>query len=98
MSDVRFAIRQLLKNPGFTAVTVLTLALGIGANPSIFSIVNFVLLRPLPFESASQLVRVYETKPSVGMLRGPISRPNFNDWRAEASSFESLSAFNDASF
>mgnify|MGYP001613248887 CR=1 FL=1 len=61
MNDLKFAFRQLLKNPGFTAVAVLTLALGIGANTAIFSFVNAILLRPLPFKEPERLVMVFET-------------------------------------
>ena len=66
MSDLKFAFRQLLKNPGFTAVAVLTLALGIGANTAIFSVANAVLLRPLPFRDAGQLVWVYRQNTGMG--------------------------------
>jgi len=98
MNDLKFALRQLLKNPGFTAIAVLTLALGIGGNTAIFSLVNFVLLHPLPYEEAGQLARVYESRPRAGLHKGPISPPNFNDWRAQTTAFEGLSAFNDANF
>jgi putative ABC transport system permease protein len=95
MGDLKFAFRQLAKSPGFTAVALLTLALGIGANTSIFSLVNSVLLRPLPYDNSSQLVRVFESSQSEGLQRGPISLPNFNDWRSQATVFESLAAFHD---
>lgn len=89
--DLRYGARMLVKNPVFTAVAVLTLALGIGANTAVFSIINAVLISPLPFDKADELVMVWETQPDV---RGPIgSYPDFLDWRAEAQSFQGLAAF-----
>jgi putative ABC transport system permease protein len=90
MNDLRFAFRQLSKNPGFTLVAVLTLALGIGATTAIFSIVNGVLLHPLPYEQAGQLVNVWETRQDKS--RGPVSGGAFLDWREHSTSFEGLSA------
>src|SRR5258705_11566261 len=87
LNDLRFALRQLRKNPGFTAVAVLTLALGIGANTAIFSIVNAVLLRPFPYQAPEQLVIVGEFVPG-----GSVSYPNFVDWRDDRNVFESTSA------
>jgi len=86
--DVRFGARLLLKNPGFTAVAVMTLALGIGGNTAIFSIVNGVLLNPLPFPHPDQLVTVHESKPNFD--KGAISYPNFLDWRRSNSSFSAM--------
>ncbi|MBX3744794.1 MAG: ABC transporter permease [Verrucomicrobiae bacterium] len=92
MNDLKFALRQLLKNPGFTAVAVLTLALGIGANTAIFSVVHGVLLAPLPFPAPERLVRIHETVPARGADGVPVSPPTFLDWRNQSSTFESLSA------
>lgn len=85
--DLRYSARLLLKHPGFTLIAVLTLALGIGANTAIFSIVNAVLLRPFPYQAPEQLVTLGEFVP-----RGSVSYPNFVDWRAQSTAFESVSA------
>src|SRR5881398_3030204 len=69
MNDLKFAIRQLLNNPGFTAVAVLTLALGIAANTAIFSFVNAILLQPLPYKDADRLVMIYENHPANGWFK-----------------------------
>jgi putative ABC transport system permease protein len=89
LQDLRYAFRLLLKNPGFAAIAVLTLALGIGANTAIFSVVNGVLLRPLPFRDPSRLVFVAE-KNTYGTLS--TSYQNFLDWRDQSHSFESMEA------
>src|SRR2546425_78331 len=91
MNDLKFAFRQLLKNPGFTAVAVLTLALGIGANTAIFSVINAVLLRPLPYPDSDRLVWLAERGPNWN--RGAVSYPNFADWRAQQSVFEQIGLY-----
>ena len=98
MNDLRFAFRQLLKNPGFTAVAVLTLALGIGANSAIFSVVNAILLRPLPYKNPDRLVWVWENNLSKNIPINPASPANLMDWRNESRVFESLSAWDGQSF
>ncbi|MDT5272318.1 MAG: hypothetical protein QOH49_4504 [Acidobacteriota bacterium] len=91
LQDLRFGVRTLAKRPGFALVAVLTLALGIGANTAIFSVVNAVLLRPLPFRDAERLVIVYETTQSVP--RDFVSVPNLEDYRAGSRSFEGFATF-----
>jgi predicted permease len=91
LQDIRYGFRMLLKNPGFTAVAVLTLALGIGANTAIFSVVNGVLLKPLPYASPDRLVRVFES--STGQPRFPMSPGNFLDYRDQNSTFEAFALF-----
>jgi predicted permease len=91
--DLRFAFRLLRKSPGFTAVAVLTLALGIGANTAIFSAINAVLLRPLPFASPNRLVFVWATDRQRGVKEDVSSYPNFEDWKAQSKTLESLAAF-----
>ncbi|HWS87824.1 MAG TPA: ABC transporter permease [Pyrinomonadaceae bacterium] len=91
LQDLRFGVRTLAKRPGFALVAVLTLALGIGANTAIFSVVNAVLLRPLPFKDAERLVIVYEATQSVP--RDFVSVPNLEDYRAGSRSFEGFTTF-----
>jgi putative ABC transport system permease protein len=93
--DVRYAGRALRRSPGFTAVAVLTLALGVGVNTAIFSVVNAVMLRPLPFSHPDRLVRIYESNPERGWPEFSASDPNFLDWHAQATSWEALAAFED---
>src|SRR5271155_1576168 len=89
IQDLRYGLRTLRKNPGFTAIAVLTLALGIGANTAIFSVVNGVLLRPLPFRDPSQLVLIAEKSPCPVIST---SRENYLDWRDQSHSFEAMEA------
>jgi len=91
VQDVRYAFRMLRKSAGFTAVAVLTLALGIGANTSLFSVVNGVLLNPLPFPHAERLVTLHESKPNFES--GSISYPNFLDWQKDNHTFSSMAIF-----
>ena len=89
--DLRYGARMLMKQPGFTLIAVLTLALGIGANTAIFSIVNAVLLRPLPYQAPERLVIVQERESGGGFSP---SYPNFVDWRAQNQAFEKIAVFN----
>jgi predicted permease len=91
--DLRFGTRMLAKNPGFTIVAVLTLALGIGANTAIFSVVKAVLFRGLPFKDPAHLVRVNESVAQGG--RSPVAYPNYLDWRAQNTVFDEMAAFGD---
>ena len=93
--DLRYGARMLLKQPGFTLIAVLTLALGIGANTAIFSVVKGVLLRPLPYAEPQQLVRLFETveRSAMGGDRMEVAPANFLDWRAQTQSFSGLAAY-----
>jgi putative ABC transport system permease protein len=95
--DIRYGVRMLGKKPGFTAVAVLTLALGIGANTAIFSVVNALLLRPLPFHEPNQLIQVWEASIKQGQ-RHDVSYPNFADWREQNQSFQQIAAYSDRTF
>ena len=96
--DVRFAVRGLVKEPGFAAVCVLTLALAIGASSAIFSVVNAALIRPLPYPHADRLVQVWETNPRANQWGDWASYPDFDDWRRENRVFESMAAFRSGRF
>ncbi|MGH9853442.1 MAG: ABC transporter permease, partial [Blastocatellia bacterium] len=98
LQDLRYGARMLLKNPGFTLIVLLTLSLGIGANTAIFSVVNAVMLRQLPFPNADRLVRLNESNPERGWPTFSASHPNFLDWRARNQSFEAMAATGGASF
>ncbi len=91
MQDLRFALRNVSKSRALTAVAMATLAIGIGANTAIFSIVNGILLRPLPFRSPEQLVRLYETEAAPGKY--PFAGPDFVDWKAQNTTFQDMTMF-----
>jgi len=93
IQDLRFGARMLLKSPGFTASAILSLTIGIGAATAIFSIVNGVVLTPLPFREPERLVRIWHNKPAAGMTRMPVSAGNVNVWRNQAQSFEDVAVF-----
>jgi len=94
LQDIRYGARVLAKHKGFTAVAVLTLGLGIGANTAIFSVVNELLLRPLPFPDAERLVMLWEVTPE-GRRENTTSRANFRGWREQSTNFERMAAFSD---
>jgi len=91
LKDVRYGIRSLVRNPAFTLIAIITLSLGIGANTAIFSVVNAVLLRPLPFADAERIVWLWDTIPQLPTA--PTSLPEFLDWKEQNRSFEHLAAF-----
>ena len=96
MQDLRYGLRMMLRAPGFTAMAVIVLALGIGANTAIFSVVNAVLLRPLPFDQPDRLVQLWHTPPRAtfpGVREFPVSPANFIDWREQSRAFEGMSAY-----
>jgi predicted permease len=96
IQDIRFGLRTLGKNPGFTTVAILTLALGIGANTALFSVVNGVLLNPLPYTQPDRLVMLHESK--VNFPNGSISYPNFRDWQKDNEVFSAMAVFRGISF
>src|SRR5256714_15077372 len=97
LQDVRYGVRMLLKRPGFTLVAVITLALGIGANTTIFSFVNGILLRSLPYPQPGRVVALDETALKRGVASMGVSFPNFLDWREQNRVFEDVAAYDTAS-
>ena len=98
IQDIRYAIRVLAKNPAFTIIAVMALALGIGANSAIFSVVNAVLLRPLPFKHPEQLLMLWENAAHQGFPKNTPSPANFLDWQKQAQSFTGMAAMAERSF
>jgi putative ABC transport system permease protein len=98
LQDVRYGLRTLAKNPGFTTIAILALALGIGANSAIFSVVDAVLLRPLPFKNPTQLVMLWENAAHLGFPRDTPSPANFLDWQKQATGFTGMAAMSERSF
>src|SRR6266571_7211307 len=91
MQDLRFGVRMITKSPGFAAVAILTLALGIGANTALFSVVNGVLLNPLPYPQPGQLVSLYEKEPDAQEIS--VTYLNFLDWRKDTTTFASMASY-----
>ena len=96
--DLRFGWRMLRRSPGFAIVAVLTLAIGIGANAAIFSVINSVILRPLPFPESQRIVWIWETDENRNVHRGVASQAEFLDWRDRNHSFEELAAWRELFF
>ena len=93
LQDIRYAWRSLSKSPGFTSIALLTLVLGIGANTAIFTVVNGVLLRPLPYDNSDRIVQVYDQNPERGTTYGPFSPQDFEDLKRNNNAYETLAAY-----
>src|SRR5688500_16012233 len=96
--SLRIALRSLRRTPGFTAVVVLTLAIGIGATTSIYSVVDAVLINPLPYPTADRLEMIWVTNPQQAREKDVTSYPNFADWQSQATTFEAMAAVAGANF
>ncbi len=92
-NDIRYAVRNLIKRPGFTLIAVITLALGIGANTAIFSAIYALLLKPLPFPELDRVVTIWDKAPIRGIVHNEVALANYLDWRAQNQSFEQLALY-----
>jgi len=97
-SDLRFAIRSFARQPGATALVVITLALAVGANTAVFALVDAVFFRPLPYPNANRLVNLNETAPKRGLDFTSINYPDFDQWRKASRSFEAMALWTGSSF
>src|SRR4029078_5534758 len=95
LQDLRYGLRMLARNPAFTAIAIIALALGIGANSAIFSVVDAVLLQPLPFKNPHQLVLLWENATHLGFPRDTPSPANFRDWQKQATSFTGMAGMSE---
>lgn len=98
LQDLRYGLRQLRRYPAFTCVAIATLALGIGANTAIFSVIDAVLLNPLPYPNASRLVMIWEQNPERGWFHNIVSAADFVDWRKQNHVFTQMAAIEDVSY
>ena len=99
LQDLAYAARVLRKSPGFTAIALLTLAIGIGANTAVFSVFHAVLLRPLPYPNAQDIVAIWEKRPrEADSMRVTVSAADFVDWRRTARSFSSMALYTTGRF
>jgi hypothetical protein len=94
--DIRFALRMSKKSPVFTAIAVFILIVGFGANTTVFTLVNAVLFRPVPFPHGERIAVLFSSNPSVGAHRMGVSYPDSEDWRKQSRSFDALAAWSDA--
>src|SRR5215467_4408760 len=92
LQDIMHSLRQLRLNPAFFGIAICVIALGIGANTAIFSVINAVILKPLPYENPDRLVMLWETRPDLGAANNVVSGANYLDWRARSTSFDAMSA------
>src|SRR5438094_8927594 len=96
IQDIRYGLRSLLRSPGFTAIAILTVALGVGANTAMFSVASSILLRKLPFQDPSRIMVVWEKQPNGGI--NILSSPSFLEWKQQGDLFSQMAAYTNSSF
>src|SRR5918995_5905998 len=98
LRDVRYAVRMLLRNPGFTTIALLTFAVGIGVNAAVFSVFNGVLLRPLPYPDSDRITMIWMDNRRQGIKEDITSYPNYRDWKEQSTSYAHMAAVMNAAF